>query len=60
MSKFPEATTRLFQNVFVCRSCKTKIRTTPQKIILKKVRCRKCGKKAFRAIKKSYQKAAAS
>ncbi|MFH1592401.1 MAG: hypothetical protein ABIB47_03475 [Candidatus Woesearchaeota archaeon] len=60
MAKFPEAASRLFKNVFVCRNCKTKIRSTPQKIIQKKVACRKCGKKVFRAIKKSQQKAGAA
>lgn len=57
MAKFPEAKARLFDNVFVCRNCKTKIRSTPLKIKLKKVVCRKCGKKVFRTIKKAKQKA---
>ncbi len=50
MSKIPEATTRLFKNVFVCKNCQSKIRADPQKIMRGKVRCRKCGKKAFRPI----------
>ncbi|MGA2130305.1 MAG: MJ0042-type zinc finger domain-containing protein [Candidatus Pacearchaeota archaeon] len=50
MAKIPEATTRLFKNVFVCKNCQTKIRADPQKIMRGKVRCRKCGKKAFRPI----------
>jgi len=60
MAKFPEAIARLFQNVFVCRNCKTKVRSTSQKINLKLVTCKRCGKKVFRAIKKSHQKAASA
>jgi len=60
MAKFPEAAARLFHNVFVCRNCKTKIRSTPQKVILKKLKCRNCGKKVFRPIKKSQQKASSA
>lgn len=59
MVKFAEATARLFGNIYVCRSCKTKIRSNPQKINLGKQRCRKCGKKVFRPIKKAHQKAGA-
>lgn len=52
MVKFEEATNRLHRNVFVCRKCKTKIRTHISKVLQKKVKCRKCGGKAFRPIKK--------
>jgi len=52
MAKFQEAIGRLFHNVYVCKKCKTKIRAQPTKILQKKVSCRKCGKKDFRAIKK--------
>ena len=52
MVKFPEANVRLFQNVFVCKKCKTKIRSKPLKIIQKRVVCRKCGGKNFRAVRK--------
>ena len=53
MAKFPEATARLHQNVFVCKKCKTKKRTTMQRILQGKIVCKKCGSKAFRAIKKA-------
>ena len=59
MVKFPEAQKRLFGNVYVCRNCKSKMRSNPQKINLGKQKCRKCGKKAFRPIKKAQQKAGA-
>jgi len=52
MAKFPEASTRLFHNVFVCKRCKTKQKTLMQKILQKKYSCKKCGSKALRPIKK--------
>ena len=52
MAKIPEAQERLFKNVFVCKSCKAKIRADPQKVLKGKVKCRKCKKKAFRPLKK--------
>jgi len=42
----------LYKNIFVCKKCKAKIRADPRKILEGKIRCRKCGKKAFRPIKK--------
>jgi len=53
MAKFKEATERLHKNVFVCKKCKTKQRTNMQKILQGKITCKKCGSKAFRAIKKA-------
>jgi len=50
--KIPEASNRLFKNVFVCKRCKTKIRAEPQKILKGKVKCRKCKKSSFRPLKK--------
>ena len=58
MVKFPEAQARLFGNVYVCRNCKTKIRSTPQKINLREVVCKNCGKRIFRAKRKAQQKKA--
>ena len=52
MAKIPEAQSRMFKNVFVCKSCHAKIRADPQKILKGKVRCRKCKKKALRPLKK--------
>ncbi len=52
MAKIIEASNRLFKNVFVCKKCQTKIRAEPQKILRGKVRCRKCGKSAFRPLRK--------
>jgi len=52
MVKFPEATARIIHNIYVCRKCKTKIRSTPLKVLSKKAKCRKCGGRALRAIRK--------
>jgi formylmethanofuran dehydrogenase subunit E len=52
MAKIPEATNRLFRNVFVCKNCHSKIRASAQKILDGKVKCRKCKKRAFRPLRK--------
>ena len=52
MGKIPEAQNRLFKNIFVCKKCQSKVRADAQKILKGKVRCRKCGKDAFRPLKK--------
>ena len=52
MVKFPEAEIRKFRNVFVCRKCKTKIRSPNIKIIQLKIKCRRCSSKAFKAVRK--------
>ena len=52
MAKIPEAQARLYRNVFVCKKCKTKVRAPNIKILQGKVKCRRCGSKAFRAVRK--------
>lgn len=52
MAKFQEATKRLFSNIYVCRSCKSKIRADPAKVMKGAVRCRKCFSRALRPVKK--------
>jgi len=52
MVKFPEATNRILKNVFVCRRCKTKMKSTPLKVLQKEIICRNCGAKAFRPIRR--------
>jgi len=49
---FPEAAHRLFNNVFVCKVCKAKIRADSRKIREGKVKCRKCGSRELRAKKR--------
>lgn len=52
MAKIPAAQARLFKNIFVCKICKSKIRTDPLRVIGGKVRCRKCKSNALRPIRK--------
>ncbi|MFH1637927.1 MAG: hypothetical protein ABIB71_05870 [Candidatus Woesearchaeota archaeon] len=52
MAKFDAAQGRIYRRRFVCKNCKTKIRTDASKIIQKKVGCPKCGGKAFRPLRK--------
>ncbi len=52
MSKFEEAETRLFKNIFVCRKCKSKMRAPSLKVAAGKINCRKCGSRVLRPIKK--------
>lgn len=52
MARFAEAEARKFKNIFVCRKCKSKIRAQPIKVKLGKVKCRKCGSKALRPVRK--------
>ncbi len=51
-TKLPAAQARMFKNVFVCKDCKRKIRTEARKVSEGKVKCRKCGSRAFRPIRK--------
>jgi len=52
MAKFPEAAARKTQNIFVCKKCKSKIRTTNMKVMDGKASCRKCKSKALRTLRK--------
>jgi formylmethanofuran dehydrogenase subunit E len=52
-TRFPEAQKRLFHNVFVCKKCKSKQRSTMHKILEGKMLCKKCGGKAFRPVRKA-------
>ena len=52
MGKFPEAQARILDNIFVCKDCKTKNRTTNLRVLNGSVRCRKCHSKALRPARK--------
>lgn len=52
MVKFPEANQRLFRNIFVCRKCKSRIRSPNMKVIAGEVKCRKCKSRALRPVRK--------
>ncbi len=46
--KITEAYSRIFNRVFVCMKCNSKIRADLQKVFAGKVKCRKCKSKALR------------
>lgn len=52
MVKFPEAEQRLFKNKFVCRRCKSVMRSTARKVIEKLIKCRDCQGKKFKPKRK--------
>lgn len=52
MAKFPEAEARLSKNKFVCRRCKSVIKSTNLRVIGGKVRCRKCKSAVLRPTRK--------
>ena len=52
MAKLAAAQGRLFKNIFVCKECKSKIRTDPLRVISGKTRCRKCKSNRLRPIRK--------
>jgi hypothetical protein len=51
MAKIIASQNRLFKNVFVCKGCGQKMKTSSLKVIAKTVKCRRCNKHNFRAIK---------
>ena len=52
MVKFEEAINRKLKDVFVCKSCKSKIRSPSLKVAQGKVRCRKCDSTKLRPKKR--------
>ena len=52
MAKIAEADARMYRGIFVCRKCKSKIRTSSMKVAEGKASCRKCGCKALRPVRK--------
>lgn len=52
MAKFPEAAKRKFENIFVCKKCKTKKRVDVRAVLAGKVACKSCGCKKLRAKRK--------
>jgi tRNA(Ile2) C34 agmatinyltransferase TiaS len=49
---FPETLARLYNRVFVCRVCKTKMKAEPSRVRAGKVKCKKCGSLALRPKKR--------
>ena len=52
MAKIPEADARIFRNIFICKKCKSRIRASSMKVIQGKIKCRKCGSRALRPVRK--------
>ncbi|MCD6464421.1 50S ribosomal protein L40e [Candidatus Woesearchaeota archaeon] len=52
MAKFQEAEARLFHRVYVCRHCKRRIKASHTAVLAGKVKCRYCGSKDLRPVKK--------
>ncbi|MFQ6020879.1 MAG: 50S ribosomal protein L40e [Candidatus Aenigmatarchaeota archaeon] len=46
--KIEAVTKRIYDRVFICMKCNAKIRADPQKVRLKKIKCRKCHYKGLR------------
>ncbi len=51
-----EAKKRLFERVFVCMKCKSKIKADGFKVRAGKVKCRKCGYSNLRAKSKDVKR----
>ncbi|MBW2965760.1 50S ribosomal protein L40e [Candidatus Woesearchaeota archaeon] len=52
MAKIPEADARIFRNIFICKKCKSRIRASSMKVTQGKIKCRKCGSRALRPVRK--------
>jgi len=51
MARFEETKNRLFSRIFVCKNCKTKVRTDISRVLQKKISCRNCQGKEFRTVR---------
>lgn len=56
MATFPEAEARLFKNMYVCRKCETKFRTTVGKVLAGKASCRECKSNSVRPVRMRSKK----
>jgi ribosomal protein L40E len=56
MATFPEAEARLFKNVYVCKKCESKFKTTIGKVLAGKAVCRSCKSKGVRPVRMRSKK----
>lgn len=56
MAVFKEAQARLFKNVFVCKKCETKFKTSTGKVLAGKAVCRECKSKFVRPVRMRSKK----
>jgi large subunit ribosomal protein L40e len=47
-AKVPAAMARLYERVYICMRCNAKIRADAQKVMQRRIKCRKCGYKGLR------------
>jgi len=52
MAKFPEAEARLIKGKFICRRCKSVMRTDTRRVVDGTVKCRRCNNHDFKAKRK--------
>ena len=52
MAKFEEAMSRMIRGIFVCKTCKSKVRASSLKVSQGKVKCRKCSSQKLRPKRK--------
>lgn len=56
MATFKEAEARLYKNMYVCRKCEAKFRTTVGKVLAGKAVCRECCSKMVRPVRMRSKK----
>ena len=52
LAKFPEAEARLIKGKFVCRKCKSVIRSSNMMVLAGLVKCRKCKSRVLRPMRR--------
>lgn len=56
MGTFPEAEARMYKNVYVCKECESKTRTSINKVLAGKAVCRACKSKKLRPVRMRSKK----
>ncbi len=56
MAVFKEAEARLYKNVYVCKDCERKFRTTVGKVLAGKASCRFCSSNKIRPVRMRSKK----
>ncbi len=52
MAKFEEAIIRNYSRRYVCKKCGSTIKADPMKVVIGKIKCRKCNSKKLRSPRK--------
>ncbi len=56
MGTFPEAMARMFNSIYICRKCESKIKLPISKFLTGKGVCRKCNSKKLRPVRVKSKK----